>query len=138
MYSSVSTAISFALLASVVGASFVYASSSYPRLGVSNAVNITPEIAQSIRIDQPFGVLVISVDPGSPAEKGGINGSTIIDRNGDQVLTDVGDIIVGADGKRIKSAEDLYAILSTKHIGDTIRLTIVRGNSSQDIGIILS
>jgi S1-C subfamily serine protease len=138
MYSSVSTAISFALLASVVGASFVYASSSYPRLGVSNAVNITPEIAQSIRIDQPFGVLVISVDPGSPAEKGGIKGSTIIDRNGDQVLTDVGDIIVGADGKRIKSAEDLYAILSTKHIGDTIRLTIVRGNSSQDIGIILS
>src|ERR687883_114042 len=138
MYSSVSTAISFALLASVVGASFVYASSSYPRLGISNAVNITPGIAQSIRIDQPFGVLVISVDPGSPAAKGGIKGSTIIERNGDQVLTDVGDIIIGADGKRIKSAEDLYAILNTKHVGDTIRLTIVRENRSQDIGIILS
>jgi S1-C subfamily serine protease len=138
VYSPVTTVISFGILASVVGASFVYASTSYPRLGISHAVNITPEIAQSIHLDQPFGILVISVDPDSPAEKGGIRGSTITERNGDQVLTDIGDIIVGADGKPVKSAEDLSAILIAKHVGDTLKLTIVRGNASQNIDVNLS
>lgn len=136
VYNPVGTIVAFALLAVVVIASFAYASA-YPRLGIYNAINVTPEIAQSLGLDRQYGVLVVTVEPGSPAAKAGIQGSTIINRNGADVMTQVGDIIIGADGKSIRSIDDIYSVLNSKHIGDTISLTIVRGKETHDVNVTL-
>jgi len=136
VYSSVSTAVSFAILASVIGVSFAYVSA-YPRLGLLQAISITPEDAQQLHLDKPYGLLVIVVSPGSPADNAGIRESTIVERNGEQVLTNLGDIIIGADGKPIKSAEDLYSLLNKKHVDDAIRLTIIRDNRTEDVEVFL-
>lgn len=137
MYNPVGTIVSFALLAVVVVGSFVYASA-YPRLGIYNAINITPQIAQSLGLDRQNGVLVITVEQGSSIEKAGIQGSTIVNRNGNEILTQVGDIIIGADDKIIRSADDIYPVLNAKHIGDSIKLTIVRGKETRDVNVLLS
>ena len=134
----ISIVVSFTILALAILLSFAYATS-YPRLeissalGISSAINITPENAASLQLDRPYGILIISVQPGSPIDKAGIQGSTVmVNRDGgvggDQItFSSVGDVIVGADGKPVKSIDDIYPILDTKHKGDTLRLTIVRG-----------
>ena len=135
MYSPVSTVVSFALLAFVVGGAFAY-TSTWPWLGV-HGNDITPGIAEQLRLKQPYGLLVVTVDSGSPAEKAGIKGVERTVENGDQVLI-IGDIIIGADGKEVKSSGDFYAFLATKHIGDNIKLTVIRDNSPQEINVVLA
>ncbi len=145
----ISNIVSFTILALAILISFAYASS-YPMLGISNAINITPDIASTLQLDRPYGVLIIAVQPGSPIDKAGIRGSTVMGNSdgssgggGQITLTSVGDIIISADGKRIESTDDLYPILNAKHTGDTIRLTIVRGagevrTTIQDVDVLLS
>lgn len=143
----ISNIVSFTILALAILISFAYASS-YPMLGISNAINITPDIASTLQLDRPYGVLIIAVQPGSPIDKAGIRGSTVMGSSGaggggQITLTSVGDIIISVDGKRIESTDDLYPILNAKHTGDTIRLTIVRGagevrTTIQDVDVLLS
>lgn len=146
----ISNIISFTILALAILISFAYASS-YPMLGISNAINITPDIASTLQLDRSYGVLIIAVQPGSPIDKAGIRGSTVMGNSdgssgaggGQITLTSVGDIIISADGKRIESTDDLYPILNAKHTGDTIRLTIVRGvgegrTTIQDVNVLLN
>jgi len=135
VHSPVSTVVSFALLALVVGGAFAY-TSTWPWLGI-HGNDITQGIAEQLRLKQPYGLLVVTVDPGSPAEKAGIKGVERTIENGDQVLI-IGDIIIGADGKEVKSSGDFYAFLATKHIGDNVKLTIIRDNTPQEINVVLA
>ena len=136
MHSPVSTVVSFALLALVVGGAFVYISTSWPWLGVRGN-DITPGIAEQLRLKQPYGLLVVTVDSGSPAEKAGIKGVERTIENGDQVLIS-GDIIIRADDKEVKSSGDFYAFLATKHIGDNVKWTVIRDNTPQEINVVLA
>jgi serine protease Do len=135
VHSPVSTVVSFALLALVIVGSFVYISTTWPWLGIRGN-DITPGIAQQLGLKQPYGLLVVTVDPGSPAERAGIKGVERISENGNQVI--VGDIIIGADGKEVKSSGDFYAFLATKHIDDNVKLTVIRDNTAQEISVVLA
>lgn len=136
MHSPISTTASFALLALVIGGSFAYISMSKPWLGIEQGQSITSDIAQQINLKNPYGVLVITVEPGSPAEKAGIKGIEHIVVNGEQRFR-IGDIIIGVDDKEVKTSGDLYAILATKHIGDNVKLKIIRDNIAQEINVVL-
>lgn len=69
-----------------------------------------------------IGAYVRSIETFSPAEKAGIK---------------VGDIIIKADGKEVKTMNDLNTIKETHSIGDTLALTISRDGKEQDISITL-
>lgn len=137
MHSPVSTVVSFALLVLVIAGSFVYISASRPWLGIEQGNNITSDIARQLDLEQPYGILIITVEPGSPAEKAGLKGSELAVVNGRQMLI-VGDIIVGADDKEVKTSGDLYALLATKEVGDNVKLKIIRDNIAQEVNIILA
>ena len=77
------------------------------------------------------GVLILNVRPGSAAEKVGLR-PTRRDSFDNLVL---GDLIVGADGKPIRSANDLFRVLDAHEVGDTVRFTIVRDNRKADVEI---
>jgi S1-C subfamily serine protease len=77
------------------------------------------------------GVLVMSVTPGSPAQRAGIRG-TYRAEDGTLVL---GDIIRAVDGRPVASIDDLYAALERHEPGDLAKVTVLRGGRSTDVEV---
>ncbi|QDU72518.1 S1C family serine protease [Mucisphaera calidilacus] len=71
------------------------------------------------------GALIIEVEPGSPAEKAGLRGTTRKFLGG----INLGDVILAVDGQSVRDSNDLLQILETKAPGDTIHLTIWRNET---------
>ncbi|CAK9084836.1 unnamed protein product [Durusdinium trenchii] len=67
-------------------------------------------------VGQITGVLILKMDPGSPAEKAGLR--PFLQTHGGII---VGDEIVELNGHEVQSADDVMAILDEQHIGDTIQ-----------------
>lgn len=84
-------------------------------IGVS-LTNLSPELREHFGAPKDTGVMVESVQEGSPAEKAGIR---------------VGDIILGVDGKDVKSSFDLRKALTDKKDGDSVRIEALRGRARQ-------
>jgi S1-C subfamily serine protease len=86
-------------------------------LGVGiQPVRIPPEIAQ--QLGQEAGLLVTSVDPGSPAERAGI------------VL---GDTLLLIDGNSLRHWDDLLALLGKDQIDVTVTIRVLRVGHLHDI-----
>jgi S1-C subfamily serine protease len=70
------------------------------------------------------GVVVGSVQAGSPAEKVGLQGISKNDVSNNQL---VGDIMIGIDGHPLRSIDDLISYIDThKSAGDNVLLTVNR------------
>jgi S1-C subfamily serine protease len=74
------------------------------------------------------GVIVLAVPPDSPAAKAGLRGLTRT-RQG----LALGDVIVGIDDKRVESFDDLYSTIDTHKPGDTVKVTVLRGEQTQTL-----
>ena len=107
----------------------------HPWLGISGGA-ITPDIAQSAGLPRNTkGVVVGSVQAGSPAEKAGLQGVTQNDFSNTQT---VGDIITGIDGHPVRSIDDLInQIDSHKSIGDNVGLTVNRHGQIMNLNLVL-
>ena len=84
-------------------------------LGVS-LVDLNDELREHFGAPKDAGLLVSSVEDGSPADKSGIQ---------------TGDIIISLDGKSVESASDLRRGLREKKDGDTVRVEVLRGRARQ-------
>ena len=84
-------------------------------LGVQT-VDLTSELRDHLGAPKDSGVMVGSVEDGSPADKAGLK---------------VGDIVVAVDGKDIESAAALRLALRGKKDGDTVRVEVLRGRARQ-------
>ncbi len=105
-------------------------------LGVS-ARELDSELATTFRLPVDTGLLVETVSDGSGAAEAGLrpgNEQTVI---AGQSYRIGGDVIVGADGKRVASIEDLRGIIAAHRPGDTIRLQIYRGGKQQTVTVTL-
>ena len=76
----------------------------------------------SMYYNMPIGIYVVSVSPGSGAEKAGIRS---------------GDIVIKADGKAVATSEELNEVRDTHKVGEKIRLTIIRDNETMDMDVTL-
>ncbi|NNG65668.1 PDZ domain-containing protein [Caldanaerobacter subterraneus] len=88
-----------------------------PMMGIG-AQTITPQDAAQYNL--PVGVYVVQVQPGSGAEKAGIQ---------------PGDVIIKADGKQIKSFEDLQSVINSHKVGDVINVTIWRNGRTFTVSV---
>ena len=68
-------------------------------------------------------VQVMAVEEGSAAEAGGML---------------VNDIITAVDGKEISGTSQFAAMLYEYNVGDTVTITVLRGNETKDLTIVLS
>jgi S1-C subfamily serine protease len=90
-------------------------------LGVSTQpVRLPAGLAE--QVGQETGLLVVSVEAGSPAEQGGL------------VL---GDTIVGLDGTVVRHHDDLLAMLSGDRVGSKLPLQIIRGGEARALNVTL-
>ena len=88
---------------------------------VANSVAIPREITDQTGLEQNSGVMVFSVEPGSPAKKTGLA---------------MGDVIVGFNGKTVTNFYDLPRLLAEDVIGKETNLTIIRREKLLDLSII--
>ena len=88
-------------------------------LGVSTQrVRLPDELAGAL--GQKAGLLIISVEPGSPAAEAGMS---------------LGDTIVTLGGKPVVRHEDLLAVLSGDVVGQKEVIQIVRGGQTQELTV---
>jgi len=72
-------------------------------------------------LDVPGGILVTSVEAGSPAARAGV---------------EAGDVIVGLNGQTVGGIDDLHRGLTSAVVGVTIPIVIVRGTERRELGIV--
>lgn len=98
-----------------------------PRLGVRVARDA---IARRLGVQ---GLLVLHVEPGSAAEKAGLNG-TRRDRQGRLRL---GDVLIALDAHPLRSSDDLMFALERYEPGQTVQLSIRRGGRAFSASVVL-
>lgn len=107
----------------------------HPYVGIAG-VDISPEIARRMDLNDSKGFLVTEVTEGSPAEKSGIRGGrTLDDINGRQMELG-GDVIIAVDNVTVRNIEDLLSYLqSERSVGEVVILSVLRDGKIQEIAV---
>jgi S1-C subfamily serine protease len=106
-------------------------------LGIGGAT-ITPELAQAFNLPVEEGVLVQQVEEGGPAAAAGIQGATTAATVEGGEFGLGGDIITAVNGEPIASVEDLIKAISTGHAGESVELTVIRGEQTATVSVQLA
>jgi len=99
----------------------------YAYLGVTTE-DLTPTLARHFGYSVSRGAIVGEVKEGGPAGKAGMHGGTGDESFNGQSVTRGGDVIVGIDGRPVQSADDVVREVAARLPGQTIGVTIVRGD----------
>jgi len=83
------------------------------RLGAQGQ-DLTAPLAQAFGIERSNGFIVTQIETGSPADKAGIR---------------VGDVIVAANDKPIRSSRDMHNLVGLQRLGQTIELVLFRNGA---------
>ncbi|MEP9377861.1 DegQ family serine endoprotease [Aquabacter sp. CN5-332] len=84
---------------------------------------VTPEIAESLGLARPTGVLVQTVVASSPAADAGLK---------------VGDLVVAVEGQEVDDPESLAYRLATRPLGGTAQMTVNRRGKESQLSISLA
>lgn len=74
------------------------------------------------QLKQETGLLLVSVEPGGPADTGGIL---------------LGDVIISIGGQPVRHLDDLLSALGNDRIGTTVPVRIVRGGQVRDVNVVI-
>ena len=88
-------------------------------LGVAIA-EVTEDDLGRLKLTEPKGVLVRSVMPGEPADKGGVRAD---------------DVILGIDGMRLETTRDLQRVVSSTPVGKKVRVVLLREGRETELEV---
>ncbi|MEW6326636.1 MAG: trypsin-like peptidase domain-containing protein [Thermodesulfobacteriota bacterium] len=108
----------------------------YPWLG-AGLQTLRPSLAEALRLPVREGVIVAEVVKNGPADRAGLRGGTKQVRLGNMIVAVGGDIILQIDGKKVASGDELIRYLREKSPGDRVVLTVLRGNKTINVPLIL-
>ncbi len=90
-------------------------------LGVSTqSVGLPQALAQGLGLSQQMGLLVVGVEPGGPAERGGVM---------------LGDLLIGLAGQAVQNADELQSQLSPDRVGQPTPVRVIRGGQLRDLTV---
>ncbi len=92
------------------------------RIGVQIG-EVTKDVAESLGLPRAQGALVARVEPGSPAEKAGV---------------EAGDIITTFNGSTIEKSGDLPRLVGNTKPGSKSTLTVLRKGSKRDLQVVVA
>lgn len=88
-------------------------------LGVgAQAARLPAALAQ--QVGQETGLLLASIEPDSPAERGGLL---------------VGDILIAGDGRPLRHVDDLLVLLNDATVGSVVRMRVLRGGQVMELPV---
>ena len=88
-------------------------------MGIS-VQDVTEDIARGLKLNQRSGALISEVFKGDPADKAGIR---------------PGDVIIEINGKGIKDTHALLILISSFHVGDRVRVKILRDGQEKTFDV---
>ncbi len=92
-------------------------------LGIrSQQVELAPELQKALGREQETGLLLVSIEKGSPAEAGGLI---------------VGDILVAIEGQSTADHEALMVHLNGEAVGKSLALQVMRGGQPKVIPVVV-
>ncbi len=108
----------------------------YPYLGITSREDLTLDMIEELGLARQTGAYVISVVPGSPADKAGlIGGSTETIVSG---LPAGGDLIISVDDRPVNTFSAMLSyLIANKGPGDDIILKILRGTEEMEVTLTL-
>jgi 2-alkenal reductase len=114
----------------------------YPWLGITTLPSepgiSVPALAEEWNLPVTQGVLIQDVRPDSPAEAAGLQGGTRQEVIRGEPIILGGDIIVAVDGIFVTNLDEvLEYIIQNTSPGDSVVLTVVRGDQTLDFTVIL-
>jgi serine protease Do len=105
------------------------------RLGILG-VDMAPAIAKEMNLSQDQqGVLVQQVEPGSLADKAGLQAGTKSATIDGQDIMIGGDVITALNGEQVATIQDLKSALSQLPVGHPITLTVLRDGKETQIDV---
>ena len=107
-----------------------------PSLGIVSFA-IGPDLASQMGLAADSGVLIQRVLPGGAAEQAGLHGGNQQAYVGNTPIMMGGDLIIAIDGQEVTDPQDINAIMEKHQAGDTVSVTIVRGQRRMTIKLIL-
>ena len=107
-----------------------------PWLGVQGKL-VSPALKELLRVPLIDGLLVEIVEPGSPAERAGLQGGQLDLVIGGKALLLGGDIITHLNGRQIDTPENLVEAMRALKVGDSVRLTVFRDGDTRDVDVVL-
>jgi membrane-associated protease RseP (regulator of RpoE activity) len=91
------------------------------RLGLT-VMGLTPELRTHFGSTSQSGMLVGSVEPGSPASKAGVH---------------VGDVIVETNGRLVDAVDDIRSAMANSKKGDTVEIDVIRDRKALTLKVTL-
>lgn len=108
----------------------------HPWLGVRYAYNITPGLAEVLKLPASSGLLLVQLYNGSPLEGAGVRDTQQEVIIGNQRVYTGGDILTAVDGKPITSLDQLEAYVEKSYtVGDSMTLTLIRDGQTIDVSV---
>ncbi len=92
-----------------------------PYMGITYQ-EIDPQIASAMNLTVQTGIVVMSVEPNTPAQRAGLQ---------------EGDIILAIDGQKLDAENSLTVILFSHKVGETVTLTVVRNGKQIELKLTL-
>jgi S1-C subfamily serine protease len=90
-------------------------------LGVGlQPVRIPDPVVRSLGLKRGGGAIVVAIEAGSPAEKGGLF---------------IGDVLVSLDGASVNDVEDIHAVLGADRVGTVLTLGVVRAGGKAEVRV---
>ena len=103
-------------------------------LGISG-VSITSAMSQSLNLPTDQGVLIQRAT--GPAKSAGVKGGDTQVTLGGDTLVLGGDVLVGIEGKKVKSMDDVISVVDSKKPGDKVTLELLRGKDRRTATVTL-
>lgn len=98
---------------------------------------VSPDISEQIGLPADYGLLIERVLPGGAAERAGLRGGNQQMYKGNTPVMLGGDLIVAFDGQDIATPQDLSVAMNSHRAGDTVVLTIYRGQRRLEVKVVL-
>jgi len=106
-------------LRKVVGALLTHGKIRRGYLGIgAHPVRLPATLEQ--QVGQRVGLIVVSVESGSPAERGGLG---------------LGDVLVAVDGTPVRTHDDVASQLTAEKIGTSLRIRLLRGGAAKELSV---
>jgi S1-C subfamily serine protease len=87
---------------------------------ITNPIPIPEDLAKVAEVGQEYGLLVMSVETGSPAKAAGLT---------------FGDVLLALDEKPVTGFRDLTRLLTEEKIGKTFKLKVLRGGKVEALSV---